>query len=90
MQNTAKRAPVLSLAISVLSLVLLPIGNMFPSLACAVVAVLLGIVGVATTRGEAQGRRVAAIVGIALGAIIMLFCGVVFYLDWSAATGAPL
>lgn len=73
------------------SLLAIPMGNAIPSgysrlffflaLVSAVVAVLLGIIGLITTRGKNFMRRVPAVIGMGLGGILTLLYALVNWLS---------
>lgn len=53
----------------------------FVALLVAVASVALGVAGIVRTRGEKTGRRVPAGIAIAVGTILSLIYGVIFWLS---------
>jgi hypothetical protein len=93
MEKPPSRLPVVSLVVTGVSLLGIPIGMsrtwpqdefrifFFVALLVAFAPVVLGIAGFIKTRGEEIGRRVPAIVATGLGGILSLIYALVFWLS---------
>ena len=93
MEKPPSRLPVVSLVVTGVSLLGIPIGMsrtwpqdefrifFFVALLVALASVVLGIAGFIKTRGEEIGRRVPAIVATGLGGILSLIYALIFWLS---------
>ncbi|MDA7527650.1 hypothetical protein N8590_01540 [bacterium] len=91
MERKTNQLPVISLTLAGLSalsgfaLMAAPLnevrGMVFVVCLGALAGLVLGIVGIATTRGEPFGRRLPAGIGILLGGIVFLWFGLIFWLS---------